>query len=109
MAFGSLSIEARGTAIIRELGMSHAYLSALTGVEQSKISLGFRQLKGFNPEETRILTETLNHLLELQKCLSPLSIDLRNPANAKLVLDALKGQDADAIRAKIDRVFEEGL
>jgi hypothetical protein len=106
MAFGSLSIEARGSALVRELGISLAFLSSLTGVEQSKLSLGFRQLKGFNHAETEILTTTLNRLLVLQSSLAPLSLDLRNPANAKLVMDGLKDEDAEAIRQKISSLFE---
>ena len=60
--FGSLSIEARGSALVRELGISLAFLSALSGVEQSKLSLGFRQLKAFTNDETKKL-EVLNRLL----------------------------------------------
>jgi predicted component of type VI protein secretion system len=108
MPFGSLSIEARGGSMARELGISLAYLAAISGVEQSKLSLGFRQLgKGFNPQETERLTETLKRLTELQNSLAPLSLDLRNPANARLVIDALKGQDPEVIRQKIDKVFED--
>jgi hypothetical protein len=106
MAFGSLSMEARGSALVRELGISLAFLSALTGVEQSKLSLGFRQLKAFSGKDTEILSNTLNRLLVLQASLAPLSLDLRNPANARLVLDALKDQDSEAIRQKVSALFE---
>jgi hypothetical protein len=106
MAFGSLSIEARGSALVRELGISLAFLSSLTGVEQSKLSLGFRQLKAFSNSESEILSSTLNRLLVLQSSLAPLSLDLRNPANARLVLDALKDKDAEAIRQKASTLFE---
>jgi hypothetical protein len=107
MAFGSLSIEARGSTLVRELGISLAFLSSLTGVEQSKLSLGFRQLKAFSNSESEKLSSTLNRLLVLQSSLAPLSLDLRNPANTRLVFDALKDEDAEAIRQKVSTLFEE--
>ena len=107
MAFGSLSIEARGSALVRELGISLAFLSALTSVEQSKLSLGFRQLKAFSNSEAEHLSNTLNRLLVLQNSLAPLSLDPRNPANARLVLDSLKDQDAEAVREKVSALFEQ--
>jgi hypothetical protein len=106
MAFGSLSIEARGSALVRELGISLAFLSSLTGVEQSKLSLGFRQLKAFNSSESEKLSTTLNRLLVLQSSLAPLSLDLRNPSNTRLVVDALKEQDSEAIRVRVSALFE---
>lgn len=107
MAFGSLSIEARGSALVRELGISLAFLSSLTGVEQTKLSLGFRQLKSFNGVESEKLSNTLNRLLVLQSSLAPLSLDLRNPANARLVIDALKDRQPEEIRAQISALFEQ--
>jgi hypothetical protein len=105
MALGTLSIEARGPAILRDLGCSLAFVSGLTGVEQSKLSLGFRQLKEFNAWESHVLSTTLLRLIEIRDAISPLAIDLRNPTNARLVLDAFKGLDAGEIRQKVSALF----
>ena len=101
MAFGSLSIESRGSAMVRELGISLAFLSALTRIEQTKLSLGFRQLKAFSNEDGLKLATTLNRLLELRDAVAPFTIDLRSPMKTRQVMDVFEGLDADAIREKV--------
>jgi predicted component of type VI protein secretion system len=105
MAFGSLSIEARGSTLVRELGISLAFLSALTGVEQSKLSLGFRQLKAFSNEDAIVLAKTLSRLIELRDALSPLTIDLGDPSKALQAIEIFEGMDSEAIREKIITVL----
>ena len=105
MAFGSLSIEARGSTLVRELGCSLAFVSALTGVEQSKLSLGFRQLKAFSNKDAIELSTTLARLIELRDALSPLTIDLTDPTRARQAMEVFEGMDADAIRERVITVF----
>lgn len=101
MAFGSLSIESRSGQMMRELGVSIAFVSALTRIEKTKLSLGFRQLKPFSIEDGITLSETLSRLLDLCDCLSPLTVDLQNPERARKALDAFEGMDPEQIREKI--------
>ena len=106
MAFTSLSLEARGSEMLRSLGISLAFFSALTGVEQSKLSLGFRQLKVFSAREREVLQETLADLLHIQTHLAPLSLDFRSPENTRAVLKALRGKTEEEIRTKVDSLFQ---
>ncbi len=106
MAFGSLSLEARGSEMVRELGISLAFLSALTGVERTKLSMGFRQLKKFEYADAAVLSSTLRQLLELRDALTPLTIDLTNPAKTRLAIDAFEGLDVEQIREKVNKILE---
>jgi predicted component of type VI protein secretion system len=101
MSFGSLSIESRGSAMVRELGISLAFLSALTRIEQTKLSLGFRQLKAFSNEDGLKLAITLARLIELRDALSPLTIDLTNPAKTRQAIEIFEGMDSDQIRERV--------
>jgi hypothetical protein len=104
--FASLSPEVRAPQMMRELGVSNAYVSALCQIEETKLSKAFRQIKALPNEEGRRLTDTLLRLIELREAVAPLLIDLRNPDNARRVLKAFDGQDAEMIRAKISSLFE---
>jgi hypothetical protein len=104
--FASLSPEVRAPQMMRELGVSGAFVSALCRIEQTRLSFAFRQIKPLSNEEGLRLTQTLNRLIEIREAVAPLSIDLKSPANARLVLDAFEGQDAESIRTKISTIFE---
>ena len=67
---GSLSIEARGGAMLRDLGASLQFFSALTGVEYTKLSLGFRQIKAFSSQDSLKISQTLFRLIEVRSALS---------------------------------------
>ena len=105
--FASLSPEVRGPQMMRELGISNAFVCALCRIEATKLSYAFRQLKPLGNEEGLRLTQTLGRLIEIREAVAPLQIDLKNPTNARLVLDAFKGQDVEAIRARISAIFEQ--
>lgn len=92
--------------MMRELSVSNAFVAALCRIEQTKLSYAFRQLKALSNDEGTNLTQTLGRLIEIREAVAPLSIDLKNPSNARLVLDAFEGQDAEAIRLKISSLFE---
>jgi hypothetical protein len=104
--FASLSPEVRAPQMTRELGVSNAFVAALCKIEQTRLSFAFRQLKPLTNEEGLRLTSMLGRLIEIRESIAPLQIDLKNPANARLVLDAFEGQDAEAIRQKISTLFE---
>jgi hypothetical protein len=92
--------------MMRELGVSNAFVAALCKIEQTKLSLALRQLKALDNSEGLRLTQTLRRLIEIREACAPLQIDLKNAANARLVLDAFDGQDAEAIRVKISSLFD---
>jgi hypothetical protein len=106
LMFASLSPEVRGPQMMRELSVSNAFIAALCRIEQTRLSYAFRQLKPLSNEEGLRLTQTLGRLIEIREAVAPLAIDLKNPANARLVLDAFEGQDAEAIRQKVSSLFE---
>lgn len=87
--------------------VSNAFVAALCKIEQTKLSFAFRQLKPLLNEEGQRLTETLSRLIEIRAAVTPLMIDLRNPANARLVLDAFEGMDSEMIREKVSALFQQ--
>jgi len=105
--FASLSAESRAPQLLRELGISLAFVSALTGIEQTKLSLGFRQLKAFSNKDAWVLMNTLTRLIELRESVAPLTIDLKNASNARLVLDSFENMDTEMIREKVSALFQQ--
>jgi hypothetical protein len=101
----ALCPEVRGPQMMRELGVSNAFVSALCRIEQTKLSWAFRGLKPLLNDDGRHLTQTLGRLIEIREAIAPLQIDLKNAANARLVLDAFDGHDVSAIRIKISKLF----
>jgi hypothetical protein len=104
--FASLSAELRAPQLMRELGVSNAFIAALCGIEQTKLSFSFRQIKALSNEESKKLVNTLLRLIELSDAISPLQIDLKNPTNARRVLDAFEGKDLNEVRGNISALFE---
>src|SRR4029077_1724065 len=104
--YAALSPEVRGQQMVRDLGVSAAFVSALTGIEQTKLSRAFRQLKPLSNAEGMRLTQTLLTLIQLRDALAPLQLDLKNPANTRLVMGAFEGHDIETIRKKISMLFE---
>ena len=104
--FASLSPEVRAPQIMRDLGVSGAFIAALCRIEESKLSKALRQLKPLTNEEGKRLIETLNRLTELQGAVAPLTVDLRNPQNARLLLDGFDGMDGDMIRERVSALFQ---
>ena len=105
--FASLSAEVRAPELMRELGVSNAFVSAFSGIEQTKLSFAFRQLKPLSNAESEKLMRILHRLIVLRESLRPLAIDLKSPQYARAVFDAFEGQDADAIRAKVTALVGE--
>ena len=105
--FASLSPEVRGPQMLRELGISNAFVAALCSIEQTKLSLAFRQLKPLTNEEGLRLIRTLGRVIEIREAIAPFQIDLKNAANARLLLDAFEGQDTETIRQKVSALFEQ--
>ena len=104
--FTSLSPEVRVPILMRDIGVSIAYVSVLTGIEKTKLSHAFRQLKQLKPEEGMILVETLTRLGEIQIAIAPFSLDLNNPASARVLIKAFEGMDEHEIRRRVSAVFE---
>lgn len=99
--FASLSAEVRAPQLMRELGVSNSFVAALCRIEQTKLSLAFRQLKELSNDDTKKLMTILPRLIDLRDALDPLTLDLKNAANARRVLDAFEGQDVDTIRERV--------
>ena len=104
--FASYSAEVRAPQLMRELGVSNAFISALCGIEQTKLSFAFRQIKALSDEDSQPLMTTLRRLIELSDAISPLQIDLKNPTNARRVLDAFEGKNMEEVRTKVSALFE---
>jgi hypothetical protein len=105
--FASLSAEVRAPQLMRELGISNAFVSVLCRIEPTKLSFAFRGLKPLTNEEGLRLTQTLVRLTEIRDNVAPLTVDLRSAANARLVLDAFEGQDVEAIKQKVSDLFKQ--
>jgi predicted component of type VI protein secretion system len=103
--FASMSPEVRAPRLMREIGVSNAFIAALCHIEQTKLSMAFRQLKDLSNAEGQRLMGTLGRLVEIREAIAPLQIDLKNAANARLVLEAFEGQDAEAIKQKASALF----
>src|SRR6267154_5530607 len=99
--FASLATEGRAPQMMRELGISNAFVAALCDIEQTKLSFAFRQLKALSNDDSQKLMPILSRLLELRDAVHPLQIDLKNPANARIILEAFEGMDVEAIREKV--------
>lgn len=104
--FAALSPEVRGPELMRELGISNAFVSALCRIESTRLSFAFRQLKPLSNNDGVRLMETLSRLVEIQQSVSPLAVDLRSPETARKVLVAFEGQDAERIREKISKLLQ---
>jgi hypothetical protein len=104
--FAALSPEVRGPQLMRELGISNAFVSALCGIESTKLSFAFRQLKALSNDDGSRLMETLSRLVAIQENVRPLAVDLSSPEAARKVLIAFEGQDAETIREKVSLLFE---
>ena len=104
--FAALSPEVRGPQLMRELGISNAFVSALCRIESTKLSFAFRQLKPLSNDEGLRLVNALSRLVEIQENVRPLAVDLRSPEAARKVLAAFEGQDAESIREKISKLFQ---
>jgi hypothetical protein len=104
--FASLSAEVRGPQLMRELNVSAAFVSVLCRIEPTRLSFAFRGLKPLTNEEGLRLTQTLVRLIEIRDSVAPLTIDLRSAANARLVLDAFEGEDAEGIKQKVSELFK---
>lgn len=105
MAFASLSPEVRAPVLMRDLSIGNAYVSALTGIEETRLGKALRQIKELPAEEGRRLIETLVRLSELRDAILPFVIDTKNPANARALLEAFAGQDAAAVRGRVSTIF----
>jgi hypothetical protein len=103
--FASLSAEVRAPILMRELGVSNAFVAALCGIEETKLSKALRQLKELPNEDAKKLMVILPRLIDLRDSLDPLTLDLKNAANARRVLDCFDGQDVDTIRAKVSALI----
>jgi hypothetical protein len=93
--------------MIDSLKVSQAFVAALCRVEPSKLSLALRRLRPFGTEEGQDVVATLSRLVELRDALLPLQPDLRDPDNARLLLKATEGLDAEEIAERIQRIFQD--
>jgi hypothetical protein len=102
----TLSAENRALGMMRELSISNAFVSVLCKIEQTKLSYAFRGLKTLSNEEGLLLMKTLSRLIEIRNNVSPLTVDLKNPANARLLIEAFEGRSEDEIRESINALFQ---
>lgn len=92
--------------MLRDIGVSLQFFSALTGIEATKLSYGFRQIKAFSSQDSLKISRTLFRLIEVRSALEPLQISTTNPEHARRVLKALEGMSADEIRERVSLLFD---
>ena len=105
MSNATLSAENRIRERMKLLGLSAAFVAALSGVEATRLSLAFRGIRDLsNDDAEKLLSLTLN-LVELSEAVKPLALPDDVPGMAR-VLKALNEQSTEAIRAKISALFD---
>jgi len=106
MAFAALSPEVISANIMRDLGLSNAVVSALTGVEKTRLGYAVRQLRALDREDAENLKSTLLRLQEIARAIHPFQLDVKSVPNLELMLKTFEGMDEDKIAARIRVVFE---
>ena len=107
MAFTSLSPEVVSAQIMRDLGLSNVVVSALTGIEKTRLGYAIRQVRALDNDEAKVLKDLLLRLQEISRALHPLSFDSKNVPNLRTLLKALEGVDEKKIAARV-RVLLQG-
>jgi hypothetical protein len=87
--YASFSPEVRGPQLMRDLGISNAFVSALCRIEPTKLSFAFRQLKPLPEYEGRRLVETLARLKEIRKALGIIPLGLADVRAVQSLLDEM--------------------
>jgi hypothetical protein len=103
--FTSLSAENRALPLMRDLGCSNAFLAMLTRIEETKLSRAMRLLKPLSNDEGLRLISTLTRLVELRDALRPLCVDLKDPVNARRILDQFEEMDEAQVRERVSELF----
>jgi hypothetical protein len=106
MAFTSLSPEIISARIMRDLGLSNAVVSALTGVEKTRLGYAVRQVKELDNDDAQILKATLLRLQEIARAIHPFQLDVKSVPSLELFLKTFEGMNEDKIAARIRVVFE---
>jgi len=106
MSFASLSAENRAIPLLRDLGCSNAFISVVCRIEESRLSRALRLLRPLSNDEGLRLITTLTRLIELRDAVKPLTLDLRDPAQARQTVDAFEGMDEAQVRERISKLFE---
>jgi hypothetical protein len=105
MAFASLSPEVVSSKIMRDLGLSLAVMSAMTGIEKTKLSYALRQLKELSPQDAEKLKPTLLRLQEIAVAIHPFRLNVQSATDLQFMVDEFAGLDGDQIAARVRVVF----
>lgn len=87
--FASLSPEVRGPQLMRELGVSNAFVSVLCSIEPTKLSFAFRQLKPLPGHEGQRLVDTLQRLKQVRDAMGIVPLGLVDPQKTAELLSAM--------------------
>lgn len=104
MSNATLSAENRIRERMKLLGLSAAFVAALSGVEATRLSLAFRGVRDLSNEDANTLLVLTSDLVELSEAIKPLSLPNDVPG-MKRVLDSLRGR-ADEVQATVAKLFE---
>jgi len=105
MSNATLSAENRIRERMKLLGLSAAFVAALSGVEATRLSLAFRGIRDLSNDDAMKLLLLTENLVELSEAVRPLALPSDVPGMAR-VLKVFEGQDPEAIRTKISALFE---
>lgn len=106
MAHASLSFESRIPNLARELGLSHAMVSALTNVDAGRLSQCLRGMRSLPNDEGLRIVNLLNRLIALTEAIAPLALPKSVPDILQLA-KFFEGRDIERIREQVSQLFEQ--
>jgi len=105
MSNATLSAENRIRERMKLLGLSAAFVAALSGVDATRLSLAFRGIRDLSNDDAGTLLALTHNLIELSEAVKPLALPNDVPG-MKRVMKALEDSSAETIRAKVSTLFE---
>jgi transcriptional regulator with XRE-family HTH domain len=105
MSNATLSAENRIRERMQSLGISAAFLAAISGVEATRLSLAFRGVRDLKMEDADKLLRLTADLVELSEAIKPLALPNDVPGMAR-VLKHLRGK-SEEVQAAVAKLFEE--
>jgi transcriptional regulator with XRE-family HTH domain len=104
MSYATLSAENRIRERMKLLGLSAAFMAAISGVEATRLSLAFRGIRDLSNDDAKTLLDLTTDLVELSEAVKPLALPDDVPGMAR-VLKHLRGRSEEAQTA-ISSLFQ---
>jgi transcriptional regulator with XRE-family HTH domain len=104
MSNATLSAENRIRERMKLLGISAAFLAALSGVEATRLSLAFRGVRDLSNEDANALLALTADLVELSEAVKPLALPEDVPG-MKRIVEHLRGK-GEEVQNAISGLFQ---